>query len=163
MDRIYTLLKNIENEDLSAEEALLTGVETHYQTKKASPVEEKAVTFTPNEAGLISATLKTESDILHVRLETEYGVQTLLAGNGCWVDCAPMLRYCNPSINTLDPHFGYIEQLSLRCAYETEGDAVKVICKHPDTPHTQVFSFEKDALRLSANYGGLRISEIAYR
>ena len=163
MDRIYTLLKSIGEEDLSAEAALLAEVETHYQTKKASPVEEKAVTFAPNEAGLLSASLKTEGDVLRVRLETEYGVQTLMAGNGCWVDCAPMLRYCNPSINTLDPHFGLIEQFSLRCAYETEGDTVRVICKHPDTPHTQVFSFEKDALRLSANYGGLRIGEIAYR
>ncbi|MBR5263270.1 MAG: hypothetical protein IKV50_01100, partial [Clostridia bacterium] len=163
IDRIYAMLKNIDEADLSAEAALLAEVETHYQTQKASPVEEKTVTFTPNEAGLLSATLKTEGDVLRVRLETEYGVQTLMAGNGCWVDCAPMLRYCNPSINALDPHFGLIEQLSLRCAYETEGDTVKVICKHPDTPHTQVFSFEKDALRLSANYGGLRISEIAYR
>jgi hypothetical protein len=163
MDRIYTLLKSIGEEDLSAEAALLAEVETHYQTKKASPVEEKAVAFAPNEAGLLSASLKTEGDVLRIRFETEYGVQTILAGNGCWVDCAPMLRYCNPSINTLDPHFGLIEQLSLRCAYETEGDTVRVICKHPDTPHTQVFSFEKDALRLSANYGGLRIGEIAYR
>lgn len=163
MDRIYTLLKSIGEEDLSAEAALLAEVETHYQTKKASPVEEKAVAFAPNEAGLLSASLKTEGDVLRIRFETEYGVQTILAGNGCWVDCAPMLRYCNPSINTLDPHFGLIEQFSLRCAYETEGDTVRVICKHPDTPHTQVFSFEKDALRLSANYGGLRIGEIAYR
>ena len=163
MDRIYTLLKNIGEEHLSAEATLLAEVETHYQTKKASPVEEKAVTFAPNEAGLLSASLKTEGDVLRIRFETEYGVQTILAGNGRWVDCAPMLRYCNPSINTLDPHFGLIEQLSLRCAYETEGDTVRVICKHPDTPHTQVFSFEKDALRLSANYGGLRIGEIAYR
>ena len=74
-----------------------------------------------------------------------------------------MLRYCNPSINTLDPHYGWIEELHLRCAYETWGDVVKVICKHPDTPHTQVFSFEKDALRISANYGDLRVREIAYK
>ena len=161
MDRIYALLSAIDAEDLSAESELLHEVEHHYDTAKAAETVSASYEYVPNDTGILAATLSAEDGLLTVRLETEYGVQTLLAGNGRWVDCAPMLRYCNPSINTLDPHYGWIEQLNLRCAYETEGDVVKVICKHPDTPHTQYFTFAKDALRLSADYGGLRLGEIA--
>ena len=161
MDRIYTLLESVETEDLSAEAELRHEVEHHYDTATSTQEVCASYEYLPNDTGIKSATLATKDGLLRVRMETEYGVQILTAGNGKWVDCAPMLRYCNPSINTLDPHFGRIEQLNLRCAYETEGDVVKVICKHPDTPHTQYFTFAKDALRLSANYGGLRLSEIA--
>ena len=163
VERIYALLDAIESEDPSAEEALLSEAEHHYDTLPAEGEIRKACDFVPNDIELLSAKLDTENDLLRVGLETRYGVQTLLAGNGKWVDCAPMLKYCNPSINSLDPHYGWIEELHLRCAYETCGDAVKVICKHPDTPHTQVFSFERDALRISANYGDLRVREIAYK
>jgi len=163
VDRIYALLDAIEGEDLSAETELLSEVEHHYDTLPADGEVHKACDFVPNDGEILSAKLDTEGDVLRVRLETAYGVQTIPAGNGKWVDCAPMLRYCNPSINSLDPHYGWIEELHLRCAYEIHGDAVKVICKHPDTPHTQVFSFEKDALRISANYGDLRVREIAYK
>ena len=161
MDRIYAMLAAIDTEDLSAESELLHAVEHHYDTAKAAEIVSASYEYVPNDTGILAATLSAEEGLLTVRLETEYGVQTLLAGNGRWVDCAPMLRYCNPSINTLDPHYGWIEQLNLRCAYVTEGDVVKVICKHPDTPHTQYFTFAKDALRLSADYGGLRLGEIA--
>lgn len=163
VDRIYALLDAIEKEDLSAADAVQAEVEHHYDTLPAEGEIHRSHDFAPNDGEILSAKLNTEDGVLRVRFETAYGVQTILAGNGSWVDCAPMLRYCNPSINSLDPHYGRIEELHLRCAYELHGDTVKVICKHPDTPHTQVFSFEKDALRLSTNYGDLRVREIVYK
>lgn len=163
VDRIYALLDSIEAEDLSAEETLISAVENRYAMPACLAQINKQYTFAPNDAGIQSATLFTEGDLLTVRMETEYGVQLLRAGNGQWVESAPMLRYCNPSINSLDPHYGWIEELHLRSAYTVDGDTVQVICKHPDTPHTQAFTFAKDALRLSANYGDLRVREIACR
>ncbi len=162
VDRIYELLDAIEKEDLSAQEALRSAVKNRYAMPVCNSTINRSHTLAPNEAGIQAISLNDSDGILKIRLETEYGVQTLLAGSGKWVECNPMLRYCNPSINTLDPHFGRIEELHLRCAYTVEGNTVQVICKHPDTPHTQTFAFAENALRISANYGDLRVREIAY-
>ena len=163
VDRIYALLDTIETEDSSAEAELQSAVENRYAMPACHTEINRQYAFVPNDTGIRAATLTTKKGVLTLRMETEYGVQYLRAGSGHWVESNPMLRYCNPSINTLDPHYGHIEELHLMSTYTMDGDTVKVICKHPDTPHTQVFTFAKDALRLSVNYGGLRLSEIAYR
>lgn len=112
--------------------------------------------YKENPAELRSATLAIDPDgILTLRMETAYGLQILRAGSGEWVESNPHLRYCNPSINQLDPHFGWIEELHIRSSFAVEGDTIRIVCKHSDTPHTQTFLFAPDALRISADLGDL--------
>lgn len=122
--------------------------------------------YQENPAGLRSASLSVDADgVLTVRFETTYGLQILRAGSGEWVESSPWLRCCNPSINQLDPHFGWIEELHIRSSFAVDGNTVRVVCKHSDTPHTQTFLFAPDALRVSANLGDLhpQVKEIACR
>ena len=122
--------------------------------------------YQENPAGIRSASLSVDSEgILTVRFETAYGLQLLRAGSDEWVESNPSLRYCNPSIGQLDPHFGWIEELHIRSSFAVEGNAVRVLSKHSDTPHTQTFLFAPDALRISANLGDLhpQVKEIPCR
>lgn len=112
--------------------------------------------YKENPAGLRSASLTVDADgVLTVRFETAYGLQLLRAGSGEWTESSPSLRYCNPSINQLDPHFGWIEELHIRSSFAVEDNTVRIVCRHSDTPHTQTFLFAPDALRISANLGDL--------
>lgn len=155
VDRIYELLDSIE-EDSSASCAELEHVVSAYNAApKTDASVERTYEFTGNPAGIHSASLSTKDGVLTVRFETAYGIQLLKAGDGEWVESHPMLRYCNPSINALDPHFGSIETLHIRSRFETENGMIRVICKHIDTPHTQTFTFSEDALCMSCYLGDL--------
>lgn len=164
---IYTLLDAIDrggsdtDEPIDAAHPALNGAFLHGSSKEIASYQYKE-----NPAELRSAALSVGADgVLTVRFETAYGVQILRAGGGEWVESSPFLRYCNPSINQLDPHFGWIEELHIRSSFAVEGDTVRVLCKHSDTPHTQTFLFTPDALRISANLGDLhpQVKEIPCR
>lgn len=155
VDRIYELLDSVEGRDISMQKELEHAVETYNAAPKTGNTVCKTYAYAENPAEIECAHLSTEDGVLTVRLQTKYGMQILRAGDGEWVESAPMLRYCNPSINQLDPHFGHIEVLSLRSRFETDGDTVRVIAKHPDTPHTQTFVFAPDALSMSVYLGDL--------
>ncbi len=169
LTHIYELLDRVEGKDSDGQTALEDAVNRAHPplTASAALTSEAPVTFrfAPNPAELLSATLSVSEGLLTVRLETAYGVQLLKAGSGYWEESHPMLRYCNPSINQLDPRFGWIEQLHLRSCFAKEGNAIRVLCKHIDTPHTQTFLFAPDALRISTNLGDLHpaMAEIACR
>lgn len=158
LDNIYALLdatdaagESGKSITLPAEHPALTGGKLSCGKPQNSSYQYK-----DNPVQLRSASLSVGGDgVLTVRFETAYGLQLLKAGSGEWVESAPMLRCCNPSINQLDPHFGWIEELHVRSSFAVEGDRVRVICKHSDTPHTQIFDFAPDALRVSALYGDL--------
>lgn len=153
LTNIYTFLDAL---DQSSGDAGELSEEVHPALPGGKPNGANCYTYAENPAGLHSASLTVGTDgVLTVRFETAYGVQLLRAGSGKWVESSPMLRYCNPSINQLDPHFGRIEELHLRSSFAVEGDAVRVVCRHSDTPHTQTFLFAPDALRISAVLGDL--------
>lgn len=152
---IYELLDTIEGCDNSEQKELEADIRTYHQPASSEPVSAREYRFTANPIELQKATLAMDGDELLVRLETAYGVQHLRAGNGVWVESNPMLRYCNPGIFSLDPSLSKIEQLSLRSCFQKEGDNVRVICRHPDTTHTQTFLFTPQALQISCDIGDL--------
>lgn len=164
LDNIYTLLDSIEKTDtkidpepICAEHPALPG------GKLGDPA---VYQYETNPAELQSATLSVDTEgVLTVRFETAYGVQLLRAGSGTWMESEPMLRYCNPSINQLDPHFGWIERLRIRSSFAVEGENVRVVCRHIDTPHTQTFLFTPSALCISVYLGDLhpQVKEIPCR
>lgn len=155
LDRIYELLDSVDCRNPAAEIKLAGTVASYNNAPVSAPVSTRTVTLAPNPAQFQKATLSMDGDVLTVRFETAYGVQILKAGNGTWIESTPMLRYCNPSINTLDPHFGHIETLNIRSHFVAEGDTVRIVCKHFDTPHTQMLVFGKDALSISCVLGDL--------
>lgn len=155
MDRIYELLDSVDCRNPVSEMKLASAVASYNDAPVSAPAATRTVTLAPNPAEIKNATLSQDGNVLTVRFETAYGVQILKAGGGTWVESHPMLRYCNPSINMLDPHFGHIETLNIRSHFATDGDTVKIVCKHIDTPHTQTFAFGKDALDISAVLGDL--------
>ena len=155
LDRIYELLDSVEGASPEKANELKDAVSNYNTFEKTGAEPSNSYTFAPNPAELRSAALSVTDGVLTVRFETAYGVQILQAGDGEWLESHPMLRYCNPSIHSLDPHFGHIETLNLRSRFEAENGTVHVICKHIDTPHTQTFTFSDDALRMSCYLGDL--------
>ena len=165
MDHIYELIGDVLQKDSSEQKELEADVRGYYAVSPCDAKIDKTLLLSPNPTEADSVRLTTENGLLKVVFSTAYGEQTLLAGDGKWVESTPMLRYCNPSINLLDPHFGQIEILRLRSSFTVEGDSVLITAKHPDTPHTQYFRFDSDALRISAFLGDLHpgVKEIPYR
>lgn len=164
LTNIYTLLDSVEKKDTDRADSPIPAVHPALPGGKLDGT--VSYQYQDNPAEIRSATLSTdENGVLTVRFETAYGVQLLRAGSGTWVESTPMLRYCNPSINQLDPHFGRIEVLRLRSGFAMENGAVRIVCKHLDTPHTQTFLFAPDGLKLSAVLGDLhpQVKEIPCR
>ena len=155
MDRICELLDCVDVRNPVCEMQLASAVASYGDVPASAPVPTRTVTLAPNPAEIQNVTLMQKGDVLDVRFETAYGVQILSAGNGKWVESKPMLRYCNPSISTLDPNFGHIETLDVYSHYLVDGDTVNIVCKHANTPHTQTFAFGADALNISCVMGGL--------
>lgn len=155
LSHIYTLLDSIDGIDNAEQKELEEDVRAYHRPPVSQPVKQVAYRYAPNPIQLEGVTLSMQDDQLLVRMETAYGVQYLKAGNGCWVESNPMLRYCNANIFSLDPCQSHIEQLLLRSCFIKEGDNVRVIARHPDTTHTQTFLFAPDGLHLSCDVGDL--------
>lgn len=162
---IYTLLDAIDQSDgTDTSDSPIEAL--HPALNGGTPGGAVSYQYQENPAEIRSASLTVDADgVLTVRFETAYGLQLLRAGSGEWVESSPFLRYCNPSIGQLDPHYGWIEELHIRSSFAVEGNTLRVVCKHSDTPHTQTFLFAPDALRISANLGDLhpQVKEIPCR
>lgn len=155
LDRIYELLDEVLGEERSNAEELEKDVREYNAIPPCGAEIEKEVLLESNPTQVGKVSLKTGDGRLQVTFFAPYGEQTLLAGDGEWLESRPMLRFCNPSIRSIDPHAGWIETLNVRSCFTVENGDVVVKCLHTDTPHTQTFRFEKDALRVTAWPGDL--------
>lgn len=153
---IYWLLDHVCERNPDEQKQLEQDVNSYYAPLPGPIPEQKCYMLQDNPAQIQSITILPSSDgSVALQFDTAYGKQIILAGNGKWLESNPMLRYCNPSINALDPHFGWIETHHLRSSYHLDDDGLKVVCKHTDTPHTQTIHFTDDHLSMFTYVGDL--------
>ena len=151
VDAVFDLFRDVCEPDPSESEGLEEDVRSFYRTEVCPLPPEQSFLFEDNAVGIRSAKFIPENRMLRVRFETEYGEQSILAGNGFWADSRPMLRVCKPGLVVLDPHYGWIEQFHLRSALRKDPDGWTLVCRHIDTPHTQEFRFTGDGLHIDSD------------
>ncbi len=152
VDDMFELMSDLLKDDPSEASELEKDVDSFYDMPEYDDLPAYAkYEYEDNIVKIRSAEFLPEKDGLRIRFETAYGTQSVLAGNGCWLESRPMLRMCKPGLITLDPHLGRIEAFHLRSALKKTDGGWAVVCRHIDTPHTQVLLFSRDGLRMASD------------
>ena len=137
VELIYKLLDTMygESSDPTELEAL---TKTAYAAKKSRDFNnDVSFTVAENPAQVKGLRLFGEK-LLHVVLDTEYGMKEFVCGNGQYILNHYNIMNLVPSITFLDPAVNSVERLSVYAAYEIAQDGkILITLRHYNTCHVQ--------------------------